>query len=58
MIAPTPFTDWCADKLLEAKSLSLHGLPIDQYHAERDAGHEVLDRLDAALARRVRINAI
>lgn len=57
MIDPTPFTDWCADKLLEAEHVSLHRLPTDRYWAERDAGHEVRDRLEAALGRKVQINA-
>jgi hypothetical protein len=59
MIRPVDdtFTDWCAARRHEADRLKLDGLPADEYFATLDEGHELLDRLDAALARKVKINA-
>ena len=56
-ITPTPFTDWCANRRHDADRLMLEGLPADQYFATLDDGHDLLDRLDAALSRKVSINA-
>lgn len=56
-ITPTPFTDWCADRRHEADKLALDPLPADEYFAVLDEGHELLDRLEAALSQKVQINA-
>lgn len=53
---PTPFTDWCADRRHDADKLALDGFPADEYFATLDEGHDLLDRLEAALARKVQIN--
>lgn len=59
MIRPlnTPFTDWCGEKLLEAEHIALQRVPAELYWTELDAGHDALDRLDAALGRKVVVNA-
>lgn len=55
--SPTPFTDWCASKRHEADSLILDRLPADQFFATLDDGHDALDRLDAALGRKVPVRS-
>lgn len=54
---PDAYTDWCADRRNDADRLLLDGLPADEYFATLDEGHDLLDRLDAALSRKVPINA-
>lgn len=59
MIRPlnSPFTDWCADTLLREEVRFLSTLPADRYWPTIDEAAQVTDRLEAALARKVVINA-
>lgn len=56
-ITPTPFTEWCAEKRHEADQLTLNHLPADQYFAALDEGNEAIDRIQAALSRKVVVRA-
>lgn len=52
-ITPTPYTEWCAARRHDADRLALDHLPTDEYFTVLDDGHELLDRLAAALSRKV-----
>jgi len=52
-ITPTPFTDWCAEKMMEGEQLFLRDLPPDRYWPTIDEAAETTDRLTAALSRKV-----
>ncbi len=58
MIRPTNtrFADWCAATLLREEVRFLSTLPADQYWPTIDDAAQVMDRLEAALARKVEIN--
>lgn len=52
------FTNWCLDRSLEAYRHAIDCLPCDASRFGMLAdGNETLDRLEAALARKVEINA-
>lgn len=58
MIRPTntSFADWCAATLLREEVRFLSTLPVDRYWPTIDEAAQVMDRLEAALARKVEIN--
>jgi hypothetical protein len=56
-IEPDAFSDWCADTLLREEGRFLSALPADQYWPAIDEAAQINDRLEAALSRKVQINA-
>lgn len=58
MIRPTntPFADWRAATLLREEVRFLSTLPAGQYWPTIDDTTQIMDRLEAALSRKVEIN--
>lgn len=53
----TPFADWCAATLLREEVRFLSTLPVDRYWPTIDEAAQVMDRLEAALSRKTKIDA-
>lgn len=52
----TRFADWCAAILLREEVRFLNTVPADQYWQTIDDTTQIMDRLEAALSRKVEIN--